>query len=79
VLAMVGYVSWKDYDVAKREMIVFTRLRPRQQNEDNSIAPCATRLHAYRAHGQITMAHAFSTELEGKLAAARSLAPPLHA
>ena len=68
VLAMLGYVTWKDYDVTKREMLVFTSLAANALKEDRSDRAMRYALQAYPARGQIPWLTPFSTELEGKLA-----------
>jgi WD40 repeat protein len=70
VLAMIGYVTWKDYDVAKRELNVFTARATDAMKDEQFDRAMRYALMAYPARGSIPWLTPFSTELEGKLAGA---------
>src|SRR6516165_7921789 len=68
VLLWFGYVLWKDYDVARREMNVFTARATDALNDGQFDRAMRYALQAYPARGGLPWATPFSTELEGKLA-----------
>jgi hypothetical protein len=70
VLAGVGYVSWQSYDVARREMRVYTSLAANALHDEHFHRTMRYALLAYPARGSIPWLTPFSTELEGKLAGA---------
>jgi WD40 repeat protein len=70
VLGVLGYVTWKSYDVARREMLVFTSLAATALNDELFDRAMRYALQAYPAPGDIPWLTPFSTELEGKLAGA---------
>jgi hypothetical protein len=68
VLAMLGYVTWKDYDVARRELAFFTSLAASAPKDEQFDRVMRYALQAYPARGHLPWLTPFSTELEGKLA-----------
>jgi len=72
-LAMVAYVTWKGYDVAEREINVFTARATDAMKDEQFDRAMRYALSAYRARGDITWLTPFSTELEGKLAGGAQL------
>jgi WD domain, G-beta repeat len=68
VLAMIGYVTWKDYDVAKRELNVFTARATDAIKDEQFDRAMRYALKVYPARGSLPWLTPFSTELEGKLA-----------
>ena len=68
VLAMVGYVTWQSYDVARREINVFTARATEALNDEQFDRAMRYALQAYPARGRLPWTTPFSTELEGKLA-----------
>jgi WD40 repeat protein len=62
------YVTWKDYDVAKREINVFTARATDAMKNGQFDRAMRYALSAYPARGSISWFTPFSTELEGKLA-----------
>jgi hypothetical protein len=76
VLAMVGYVTWQSYDVARRELNVFTARATNARNGEHNLA-MRYALQAYPARGRLPWTTRFSTELESKLAGG-ALSTPLH-
>jgi TIR domain len=68
VLAMVGYVTWQSYDVARREINVFTARAADSLNDEQFDRAMRYALQAYPARGRLPWTTPFSTELEGKLA-----------
>ena len=68
VLVMIGYVTWKDYDVAKREINVFAARATDAMKDEQFDRAMRYALPAYPARGSIPWFTPFSTELEGKLA-----------
>jgi hypothetical protein len=68
VLAMVGYVTWQSYDLARREINVFTARATEALNDQQSDLAMRYALQAYPARGRLPWTTPFSTELEGKLA-----------
>src|SRR5215470_6479020 len=70
VLAVLGYVTWKSYDVARREMFVFTSLAATALNDEQFDRAMRFALQAYPAPGDIPLLTPFSAELEAKLAGA---------
>jgi len=63
---MIGYVTWKDYDVAKRELNVFTARATEAMKDEQFDRAMRYALSAYVARGSISWFTPFSTELEGK-------------
>src|SRR5262249_47642509 len=70
MLAGFGYLTWKSYDVARRELSVFTSLAATALNDDQFDRAMRYALQAYPAPGDIPWLTPFSTELEAKLAGA---------
>jgi len=68
VLAMVGYLTWQSYDLARREINVFTARATEALNEEKYDSAMRYALQAYPARGGLPWTTPFSTELEGKLA-----------
>jgi WD40 repeat protein len=68
VLAMIGYVTWKGYDVARSELNVFTARAADAMKDGQFDRAMRYALIAYPARGSISWFTPFSTELEGKLA-----------
>src|ERR1700681_2370508 len=68
VLLLLGYVTWKDYDVARREVAVFTSLAANALKEDQFDRAMRYALQAYPARGYLPWLTPFSIESEGKLA-----------
>jgi hypothetical protein len=68
VLAMIGYATWESYDVARREMNVFTARATDALNEEKYDLAMRYALQAYPARGRFPWTTPFSTELEAKLA-----------
>ena len=68
VLAMVGYVTWQSYDVARREINVFTARASEALNDEQFDRAMRYALQAYPAQGRLPWTTPFSTELEGRLA-----------
>ena len=68
MLAMVGYVTWQSYDVARREVNVFTARAAEALNDEHFDRAMRYALQAYPARGGLPWTTPFSTELEGKLA-----------
>src|SRR5262249_60889098 len=68
VLAMAGYVTWQSYDLARREINVFTARATEALNAQQSDLAMRYALQAYPARGRLPWTTPFSTELEGKLA-----------
>src|SRR6516165_8089166 len=68
VLVMIGYVTWKDHDVAERELNVFTARATDAMKDEQFDRAMRYALPAYVARGSISWFTPFSTELEGKLA-----------
>jgi hypothetical protein len=73
MLVMVGYVTWKDYDVAKRELNVFTARATEAMKDEQFDRAMRYAMPAYLARGGIPWLTPFSTELEGKLAGGAQL------
>jgi WD40 repeat protein len=67
-LMMVSYVAWKDHDVARREINVFTARAADAMKDEQFDRAMRYALSAYLARGGISWLTPFSTELEGKLA-----------
>jgi len=74
---MFGYVTWQSYDVAKREINVFTARATEALKDEQFDRAMRYALLAYPARGQLPWTTPFSTELEGKLAGA-ALSAQLH-
>ena len=53
VLAMVGYVTWQSYDVARREINVFTARAAEALNDEKFDLAMRYALQAYPARGQL--------------------------
>src|SRR5262245_10737780 len=70
VLAVLGYVTWKSYDVALREMFVFTSLARTALYDDQFDRAMRYAIQAYPAAGDIPWLKPFSSELEARLAGA---------
>src|SRR5262245_9556035 len=68
VLAMVGYVTWQSYDLARREINVFTARAANLLNDEQFDRAMRYALQAYPPHRRLPWNTPFSTELEGKLA-----------
>jgi TIR domain/WD domain, G-beta repeat len=68
VLAMVGYLTWLSYDLAGREINVFTARATEAMNEGKFDRAMRYALQAYPARGRLPWVTPFSTELEAKLA-----------
>ena len=77
VVAMVGYLTWQSYDLARREINVFTARATEALNDEHFDRAMRYALQAYPAHGGLPWATPFSTELEGKLAGG-ALSTQLH-
>src|SRR5438552_384839 len=70
VLVMISYVTWKDYDLAKREINVFTSYATDAMKDEQFDRAMRYALLAYPARDGVSWFAPFSTELEGKLAGA---------
>src|SRR5262249_52238214 len=70
MLAVLGYVTWKSYDVARREMLVFTSLAATALNDEQFDRAMRYALQAYPAPGDLPWLTPSSSELEAKLAGA---------
>ncbi len=68
VLATAGYVTWQSYDVARREINVFTARATDALHDEQFDRAMRYALQAYPARGRLPWTTPFSTELEGKLA-----------
>src|SRR5262245_60487098 len=68
VLAMIGYVTWESYDVARRELDVFTARATEALNGERFDAAMRYALQVYPAPGRLPWTTPFSTGLEGALA-----------
>ena len=68
VLAMVGYVARESYDVAQREINVFTARATEALHDEQFDRAIRYALQAYPARSRLPWTTPFSTELEGKLA-----------
>ena len=68
VLAMLGYVTWKDYDVTRSQQAVFTSLAASALKDEQFDRAMRYALQSYPARGHLPGLTPFSTELEGKLA-----------
>src|SRR6185312_5886357 len=77
VLALLGYVTWQSYDVARREMMVYTGLAANSLKDEQFDRVMRYVLEVYPAHGSIPWLTPLSTELEGTLAGAAQ-STPLH-
>jgi hypothetical protein len=69
VAAMIGYVTWQGYDVARREINVFTGRAVEALNNEQFDRAMRYVLQAYPARGRFPWTTPFPTELEGKLLA----------
>jgi hypothetical protein len=67
-LAMVGFATWESYDIARREMNVFTARATDALNDEQFDRAMRYALQVYPARGRFPWTTPFSTELEGKLA-----------
>ena len=65
---MIGYVTWQGYDVAWREINVFTARAADALNNEQFDRAMRYALQAYPARDSFPWTTPFSTELEGKLA-----------
>ena len=65
---MVGYVTWQSYDVARREVNVFTARAAEALHDEQFDRAMRYALRTYPALGSLPWTTPFSTELEGKLA-----------
>jgi hypothetical protein len=70
LLAGAGYLVWEGYDVARREMRVYTSLASNALRDGHFDRATRYALQAYPARGSLPWLTPFSTELEGKLAGA---------
>jgi WD40 repeat protein len=70
MLVVFGYLTWKSYDVATREMSVFTSLAATALNDEQFDRAMRYALQAYPAPGDLPWLTPFSRELEAKLAGA---------
>src|SRR5215813_5642976 len=70
MLSVFGYLTWKSYDVARRELSVFTSLAATALNDEQFDRAMRYALQAYPAPGDLPWLTPFSTELEAKLAGA---------
>ena len=77
VVAMVGYLTWQSYDLAKREINVFTARATDAMYDEQFDRAMRYALQAYPARGRLPWSTPFSTELEGKLAGS-ALSTRLH-
>ena len=68
LLAMLGYVTWQSYEVARREIHVFTARAADALNDEQFDRAIRYALQTYPARGQLPWITPFSTELESKLA-----------
>jgi WD40 repeat protein len=68
VAMMIGYVTWQGYDVAWREINVFTARAADALNNEQFDRAMRYALQAYPARDSFPWTTPFSTELEGKLA-----------
>ena len=68
VVAMIGYATWKGYDVERREINVFTARVSDAMREEKFDRAMRYALQAYSPRGHLPSLTPFSTELEGKLA-----------
>jgi WD40 repeat protein len=68
VLAMIGYGTWQGYDMARREINVFTARATEALHSEKFDSAMRYALEAYTARGSLPWSTPFSTELEGKLA-----------
>jgi hypothetical protein len=74
---MFGYVSWQSYDVARRELNVFTARAADALHDQQFDRAERYALQVYPARGRLPWTTPFSAELEGKLAGA-ALSTQLH-
>jgi TIR domain/WD domain, G-beta repeat len=77
VLAMIGYATWQSYDLARREINVFTARAADALHDEQFDRAMRYALQAYPARGRLPWTTPFSTELEGKLAGG-ALSSQLH-
>jgi WD40 repeat protein len=68
VVGLIVYVTWKDYDVADRELNIFTARATDAMKDEQFDRAMRYALLAYPARGSISWFTPFSSELEGKLA-----------
>ncbi len=68
VFALLGYVTWQSYDVARREMLIYTGLAAIALNDGQVDRAMRYALQGYPARGSLPWLTPFSSELEGKLA-----------
>ena len=77
VLAMLVGMIWQGYDLARREIQVYTTLASTAHKEGHFDRAMRYALQAYPARGSFPWLTPFSTELEAKLAGG-ALLSPLH-
>jgi WD40 repeat protein len=70
VLGMLGGVMWQSYDVARRELLIYTSLAAKALNDEQFDRALRYALQGYPAPGSISWLTPFSTELEGKVGGA---------
>jgi hypothetical protein len=68
VLVVASYLTWQGYDLARREINVFTARATDALNDEQFDRAMRYALQAYPAYGGFPWTTPFSTELEGKLA-----------
>jgi len=68
VLALAGYATWQNYDVAAREINVFTARAADALHDEQFDRALRCALHSYPTCGRLPWTTPFSTALEGKLA-----------
>jgi hypothetical protein len=68
VLAMICYLTWQSYDLAQREINVFTARATEALKSEQFDLAMRYALQAFPARGGLPWTTPFSTELEGKLA-----------
>jgi hypothetical protein len=73
LLAMLGGVMWQSYDVARREILVYTSLAAKVLNDEQFDRALRYALQPYPARGSIPWLTPFSKELEGKIGGAAQL------
>jgi hypothetical protein len=73
MLVTIGYVAWKEYEVAKRELNLFTARATDAMKDEQYDRAMRYALPVYVARGSISWLTPFSTELEGKLAGGAQL------
>ena len=79
VLAMVGYVTWQSYDLARREINVFTARATEALNDEQFDRAMRYALQAYPARGRPPLDHAVLNRTRrqaGRRRAVHAAAPP---